>query len=75
MEWRDDIENAPHDGSPVLVAWHDPYWGWVLGWAMWISVKGIDGWIARGFFDPPGELGLAHPTHWQEINPPEPDNA
>lgn len=35
-------------------------------------VAGIDGWIPRGFTDPPGELGLGNPTHWMPLpSPPE----
>lgn len=36
----------------------------------WESVCGISGWLSRGFFNPPGELGLGHPTHWMPL--PEP---
>lgn len=27
----------------------------------------VSGWISIGFTDPPGNLGLAHPTHWQPL--------
>ena len=69
VEWR-PIETAPLDGTPVWVARHIPAWGWVRGIARWEGAHGIEGWIARGVYDPPGELGLAHPTHWMPL--PEP---
>ena len=65
-EWQ-PIETAPKDGTPIIVARHMPSWGWVRGWATWESVCGISGWLSRGFFNPPGELGLAHPTHWMPL--------
>lgn len=73
-DWR-LIETAPKDGTVILVArdMGEP-WDWVLGHARWVDdsqawVK-VAGWIAKGFGDPPGELGLAHPTHWTHLPPP-----
>lgn len=68
-EWQ-SIETAPKDGTPILVARQHKAFGWVRGWARWEDVRGISGWISRGFFPIPGELGLAHPTHWMPL--PEP---
>ena len=62
----------PWDGSVCLVARHmgDP-WGWVRGFGRWMSInKVISGWVCRGFTDPPGELGLGHPTHVRLPDPP-----
>ena len=67
--WR-TIERAPKDGRRIFVARHMPIWGWVIGTAEWVDVAGIDGWLARGVSDPPGELGLAAPTHWMDIPAP-----
>jgi len=64
------IETAPKDGSFVIVASSDSSFGWVRGFARWASVAGIDGWISYGAFDPPGNLGLGHPTHWRPIPVP-----
>lgn len=75
MEWL-PIETAPKDGTPIQVArWMDIFGGtWVRGWARWESAffhdKDIGGWIAHGYFEPPGELGLAHPTHWMPLPDP-----
>lgn len=68
-DWQ-PIESAWRDGRPIIVARHDPTFGWVRGWSRWVDVHGISGWISHGFFEIPGELGLAHPTHWQEIPAP-----
>lgn len=73
MNWQ-PIETAPRDGTPILVArWNDTF-GWVRGWAHWESAtEFIQGWVSRGFYDPPGELGLAHPEIWQPMpEAPEP---
>jgi hypothetical protein len=67
--WR-LIESAPKDGTPVLVARHHVDFGWVRGWAHWEDVRGISGWISRGFFEVVSNLGLAHPTHWQPLPAP-----
>jgi hypothetical protein len=64
------IETAPRDGSPILVARYMEDWGWIRGWAKWADVRGVTGWLAYGMFEVPGNLGLAHPTHWTPI--PEP---
>lgn len=77
-EWQ-PIETVPdsikQDGMPILVARHDPVWGWVRGFARWVDIRGVTGWVAHGFFNPPGELGLAHPTHWRPIPDPPKDAA
>lgn len=67
------IETAPKDGTTVLVARHvGNGWGWVIGVAEWSIAGDIAGWISRGLLHPPGELGLAHPTHWMPLpEPPE----
>lgn len=68
--WR-TIDSAPKDGTPVFVARDmGQIWGWVRGTAYWTDARGISGWIARGISDPPGELGLGEPTHWQPLPPP-----
>lgn len=68
--WR-TIDSAPKDGTPILVARDmGNSWGWVRGTAYWVDVRGISGWVARGITDPPGELGLGDPTHWQPLPPP-----
>lgn len=61
------IETAPKDGTPILVARHNRAFGWVRGWATWVDVRGISGWISHGFFEVPGALGLADPTHWRTL--------
>lgn len=71
------IESAPKDGTAILVTRHMGHWGWVRGYARWEeanyrNVGVFAGWISHGFTDPPGELGLAHPTHWRPLPaPPE----
>lgn len=69
MQWR-PIAEAPRDGTTIIVGCHMPAWGWVQGWARWDGAAGIYGWISRGFFDPPGNLGLGHPTHFMPLRPP-----
>lgn len=66
--WR-EIGTAPRDGTPIIVGRDMGDFGWVRGWATWESTQGIEGWISHGFgiF---GELGLAHPTHWQPLPAP-----
>lgn len=64
------IATAPRDGTMIVVAVHFDPWGWVLGTGRWVDFRGINGWMTRGFADPPGNLGLAHPTHWQPLPPP-----
>lgn len=65
--WQ-DIASAPRDGTLIEVyrfvdPWH------VRGVAYWKDVRGISGWLARPFSDPPGVLGLANPTHWRALHP------
>lgn len=65
------IESAPKDGTPIQVARYmgEP-WRWVRGWATWADLGDIGGgWISRGYFEPPGELGLGNPTHWKPLGP------
>lgn len=69
VEWQ-PIETAPRDGRPILIARHMGEFGWVRGWAHWEDVRGISGWIARGFFEHPGVLGLTAPTHWMPLPAP-----
>ena len=68
-EWQ-PISTAPRDGTPILIARKDETFGWVRGWATWVDVRGISGWLSHGFCEIPGNLGLAHPTHWMPL--PEP---
>jgi hypothetical protein len=66
--WQ-SIETAPKDGTRVLVGVDtgDP-WGFVRGHGRYENYgKFVQGWVCRGFCDPPGELGLAHPTHWMPL--------
>ena len=67
--WR-DIETAPRDGTCIYVAKLDDTFGWVRGISRWVDFKGISGWVSMGLYDPPGDLGLARPTHWLPL--PEP---
>lgn len=69
--WR-PVETAPKDGTTVLVGRHMDGWGWVVGYGYHVvhAVTGgvaIKGWISKGLNDPPGELGLASPTHWMPL--------
>ena len=68
------IETAPQDGRTVIVGADMGEFGFVRGTAHFAGTPGsfISGWIARGFTDPPGELGLAHPTHWMPLPAPPP---
>lgn len=72
--WR-PIEEAPKDGTPVLVATHDSTFGWVRGWARYEDLGGRigGGWVSYGFFEPPGNLGLGSPTHFRPL--PDMDKA
>jgi len=67
--WR-DIATAPRDGTRIYVAKLDDTFGWVRGISRWVDFKGISGWVSMGLYDPPGDLGLARPTHWLPL--PEP---
>ncbi len=72
-EWQ-PIETAPKDGRTIIV--YRSIAGWdVLGTAYWVNIRGIDGWISNGFSEPPGNLGLGHPTHWQPLPLPPPPEA
>lgn len=65
------IETAPRDGTPVIVARHMDEFGWIRGWARWAGGDGfVSGWVSYGFDPVMGELGLAHPTHWQPLPAP-----
>jgi hypothetical protein len=65
--WR-TMESAPKDGTVIMVACDvgEP-WGWVRGVSRWDGAAGIYGWLSRGFFDPPGDLGLGSPTRWMPL--------
>lgn len=66
--WR-PISTAPKDGTLVVIGRDMGDFGFVRGVGYWAAFKGIDGWIATaGFSDPPGVLGLAHPTHWFHVD-------
>lgn len=72
-EWR-PIETAPRDGTRIAIARDmGAPWGWVRGIAQYESYNGIEGWCPIcGFSEPPGELGLAAPTHWMPLpSPPQ----
>lgn len=73
MKWR-PISEAPRDGTTIIVGRDMGDFGFVSGTAYFKGSPGtfVSGWIARGFTDPPGELGLAHPSHWMPLpEPPE----
>jgi hypothetical protein len=74
--WR-PIETAPKDGTAVLLFRQVGPWS-VRGWGRWVRLAGVEGWLSYGFYDPPGNLGLAGPSHWAPIinapPPPEPSN-
>ncbi|HSC57537.1 MAG TPA: hypothetical protein VLC51_10055 [Nitrospira sp.] len=61
------IETAPKDGTVIAVAVYTEIYGWIRGTSYWVSEKGLSGWISRGVTAITGELGLAHPTHWQPL--------
>jgi hypothetical protein len=68
-EWQ-PIEKAPKDGTVILLYRDHAPWD-VRGYGHWEDCGGgICGWVTNGFFDPPGNLGLAAPTHWMPL--PEP---
>lgn len=66
------IETAPKDGSTVIVGRDMGDFGFVRGYGYFNGKPGafISGWITRGFIDPPGDLGLANPTHWMPLPTP-----
>lgn len=74
MDWK-KIETMPEelkDGRPVGLARLDDTFGWVMGWGWYEDLDPlIRGWITHGFREPPGNLGLAAPTHYAVITPPE----
>ncbi len=73
--WR-PIETAPRDGTMVIVARHMGDFGWILGRATWVGGNGfVSGWVSHGFDPVMGELGLAHPTHWQPLPEPPKEGA
>lgn len=65
MMWR-PIETAPRNGQRILLRRIMDPWK-VVGYGYWASEKGIDGWIAFGLTEPPGNLGLAAPDGWMPI--------
>lgn len=67
-EWQ-PIATAPKTGETVLLYRSMDVWD-VRGYGRWEDCGGgVCGWITNGFFDPPGNLGLAAPTHWRPIPP------
>lgn len=68
QRWQ-PIETAPKDGTVVMLYREMPPWR-VRGFGYyWKQSEVLHGWVARGFDEPPGELGLAAPTHWQPLPP------
>lgn len=73
--WR-PIAEAPRDGTTVIVARHMGEFGWIRGCARWVGGTGfVAGWVSKGFDPVMGELGLAHPTHWQPLPEPPKEGA
>jgi hypothetical protein len=65
-----DIGSAPKDGTLVLLYRQMGQWD-VRGYGYYEDCgSGVAGWVTTGLFEPPGNLGLAHPTHWLPL--PEP---
>lgn len=65
-----DINSAPKDGTVVLLYRLLEPW-MVRGYGHWEDCgSGVCGWVTNGFFDPPGNLGLANPTHWMPLPVP-----
>lgn len=74
QQWQ-PIETAPKDGQTIIVGRDMGSFGFVRGYAYFEGVPGafVSGWISNGFTDPPGNLGLAHPSHWMPLpTRPEP---
>lgn len=70
-DWQ-PIETAPKDGTTVLLYRYCEPWD-VFGYGAWEESHSVAGWIAHGFFEPPGNLGLAAPSHWMPLpGPPLP---
>lgn len=68
-EWQ-PITTAPKDGTAVLLYRQCGIWR-VRGYGRWEDGPGqISGWISYGFYEPPGNLGLAAPTHWMPLPDP-----
>lgn len=65
------IETAPKDGTTILIGRDMRDFGFVRGYGRFEGTDGayISGWVSSGFIDPPGNLGLAHPTHWMPLPP------
>lgn len=67
-EWR-SIENAPPMTYVLVGRDMGEPWGFVRGTG-YFKEGSISGWVCRGICDPPGELGLGNPTHWQSLPAP-----
>lgn len=65
--WQ-SIETAPRDGRWVQLFVRCAGFN-VVGCGYWVHDLGGN-WITRGYSDPPGNLGLARPTHWRPLPPP-----
>ncbi|MES2950244.1 MAG: hypothetical protein V4858_17005 [Pseudomonadota bacterium] len=70
-QWQ-PIETAPRDGSTVIVGRDMGSFGFVRGYGRFEGDPRsfLCGWISSGFTDPPGNLGLAYPSHWMPLPPP-----
>lgn len=70
-EWL-PITDEQCDGRTYIVGRDMGTWGFVRGYGYFSDRPHqlVSGWICRGFTDPPGELGLGHPTHYQPLPPP-----
>lgn len=68
LAWQ-PIASAPKDGTTVIIGRDAGEFGFVRGYGRFEGREGdlVSGWISIGFTDPPGNLGLAHPTHWQPL--------
>lgn len=65
------IDSAPKDGTTVLLYSNKNGLGWdVVGYGRYEKLGIIEGWISGGFSETPGNLGLAHPTHWMPLPTP-----
>jgi hypothetical protein len=64
------IETAPKDGTVVLLFRRVDPWN-VIGYGRWEGgdprTVFVSGWVTGYFNDPPGNLGLAAPTHWMPL--------
>lgn len=70
-EWL-PITDEQCDGRTYIVGRDMGTLGFVRGYGYFFGRPHtlVSGWICRGFTDPPGELGLGHPTHYQPLPPP-----